>query len=300
MTSHAARMSPSRKGSCSGIAPSRKPRAFSGSPYPRLTRTLAVVSERPSAPAKAVTSGRRHGVSLHVPSYMEETVEPGSDGILRPRVRDELPLRRRLRRRVPGVSLQLQPDGFRAARERSCSKARARRVGRARRGRDGRSRGANGARAHCRAPERARRLPRPQLGAPLGHGERIARLLAQKVDLSRRVARPPGQGEPARGRLGRTELGVRLPGSPGRPSPARAGPGSFLARPSVPPLTGSITGLDHAFITIASDGEDAGRAFYGSLLGLEEIPKPAGLSESPGVWFRAGDEELHLGVDELH
>jgi len=65
-------------------------------------------------------------------------------------------------------------------------------------------------------------------------------------------------------------------------------------------LTGSITGLDHAFITIASDGEDAGRAFYGSLLGLEEIPKPAGLSESPGVWFRAGDEELHLGVDELH
>jgi catechol 2,3-dioxygenase-like lactoylglutathione lyase family enzyme len=61
-----------------------------------------------------------------------------------------------------------------------------------------------------------------------------------------------------------------------------------------------VTGLDHAFLTIRKDGEHEGRAFYGALLGLEEIAKPVGLAESPGVWFRAGGGELHLGVDESH
>jgi catechol 2,3-dioxygenase-like lactoylglutathione lyase family enzyme len=65
-------------------------------------------------------------------------------------------------------------------------------------------------------------------------------------------------------------------------------------------MTHSVTGLDHAFITIGKNGETAGRAFYGGLLGLDEIAKPAGLSESPGVWFRAGLGELHLGVDDAH
>ena len=65
-------------------------------------------------------------------------------------------------------------------------------------------------------------------------------------------------------------------------------------------MTGPVTGLDHAFITVAASGEDDGRAFYGGLLGLEEIPRPSGLAESPGVWFRVGGEELHLGVDEAH
>src|SRR5262245_25047387 len=112
MAAQAAFMSPSRKGSCSGMAASRNPCAFAGSEYPRLTSTLAVVSERPSAPASAVTSGRGHGVILHVPSYMQLTVEPGSDGILSRGVRDQLPLRRRLRGRVPRVPVQLQPDRF--------------------------------------------------------------------------------------------------------------------------------------------------------------------------------------------
>src|SRR5678816_121383 len=84
IAAHAASMSPSRKGSWSGTSAARNARASAGSEYPRLTSTLAVVSERPSAPASAVTSGRGHGVSLHVPSYMQLTVEPGSDGILRP------------------------------------------------------------------------------------------------------------------------------------------------------------------------------------------------------------------------
>lgn len=61
-----------------------------------------------------------------------------------------------------------------------------------------------------------------------------------------------------------------------------------------------IVGLDHAFITIPSGGEEDARRFYGELLGLDEIAKPEGLSESPGVWFRAGGQELHLGSDDRH
>ncbi|HEX3254538.1 MAG TPA: VOC family protein [Gaiellaceae bacterium] len=61
----------------------------------------------------------------------------------------------------------------------------------------------------------------------------------------------------------------------------------------------SVVGLDHAFITIPSGAEDESRRFYGELLGLKEIPKPAGLG-TPGVWFQAGNQELHLGAYEDH
>ena len=44
--------------------------------------------------------------------------------------------------------------------------------------------------------------------------------------------------------------------------------------------------------------EDEARAFYGGLLGLEEIPKPAALAARGGCWFRAGAQELHVGVEE--
>lgn len=38
------------------------------------------------------------------------------------------------------------------------------------------------------------------------------------------------------------------------------------------------------------------RAFYGELLGMEEIPKPDTMLASGGAWFRAGGQELHVGV----
>jgi catechol 2,3-dioxygenase-like lactoylglutathione lyase family enzyme len=61
-----------------------------------------------------------------------------------------------------------------------------------------------------------------------------------------------------------------------------------------------IVGLDHAFLTIPEDGEDDARRFYGQTLGLEEMPRPEGLRERGGVWFRAGGPELHLGTDDAH
>jgi hypothetical protein len=37
--------------------------------------------------------------------------------------------------------------------------------------------------------------------------------------------------------------------------------------------------------------------FFGDLLGLPELPKPAPLSARGGCWFALGDRQLHIGVD---
>ena len=61
--------------------------------------------------------------------------------------------------------------------------------------------------------------------------------------------------------------------------------------------------LHHVQISIARDGEDDARRFYGEALGLQEVSKPPSLTGRGGCWFRASDgdvitAELHLGVDE--
>jgi hypothetical protein len=43
--------------------------------------------------------------------------------------------------------------------------------------------------------------------------------------------------------------------------------------------------------------EEAGRRFYGDLLGLPEVPKPSELAPRGGIWFRSGELEVHLGVE---
>ena len=44
--------------------------------------------------------------------------------------------------------------------------------------------------------------------------------------------------------------------------------------------------------------EEAARGFYGGLLGLAELPKPAALRGRGGVWFALGPHQLHVGVEE--
>lgn len=60
----------------------------------------------------------------------------------------------------------------------------------------------------------------------------------------------------------------------------------------------SIDALHHVMIAIPSGTEAIAREFYGSLLALPEIPKPDSLRGRGGLWFRAGNRELHLGVDQ--
>ncbi len=44
--------------------------------------------------------------------------------------------------------------------------------------------------------------------------------------------------------------------------------------------------------------EQDARRFFGELLGLAEIEKPPALHGRGGVWFAAGAQELHVGVED--
>jgi catechol 2,3-dioxygenase-like lactoylglutathione lyase family enzyme len=59
-----------------------------------------------------------------------------------------------------------------------------------------------------------------------------------------------------------------------------------------------IVALDHVQLAMPAGGEASARRFYGEVLGLEEIPKPAALAGRGGAWFRGGSVELHLGVED--
>ena len=50
-------------------------------------------------------------------------------------------------------------------------------------------------------------------------------------------------------------------------------------------------------IMIPPGGEDEARRFYGGLLGMTEIEKPAPLRARGGLWMQAGDRQLHIGVE---
>lgn len=60
---------------------------------------------------------------------------------------------------------------------------------------------------------------------------------------------------------------------------------------------GALTGIHHVQLAMPSGEEGAGRAFYGDLLGLDEVAKPGELAQRGGVWFRSGQVEVHLGVE---
>jgi catechol 2,3-dioxygenase-like lactoylglutathione lyase family enzyme len=57
-----------------------------------------------------------------------------------------------------------------------------------------------------------------------------------------------------------------------------------------------ITSLHHVNVTVPADLEVAAKDFYGSVLGLEQIPKPASSRQS-GAWYQIGNTQLHLSVE---
>lgn len=56
--------------------------------------------------------------------------------------------------------------------------------------------------------------------------------------------------------------------------------------------------LDHVQLAAPSGCEPAAREFYGGLLGLVELDKPAALSARGGVWFALAGGQLHIGVQD--
>lgn len=61
----------------------------------------------------------------------------------------------------------------------------------------------------------------------------------------------------------------------------------------------NVVSLDHVQVAAPRGCEAEARRFYGELLGLAEVEKPAPLQGRGGVWFCCGDHhQLHVGVEE--
>jgi catechol 2,3-dioxygenase-like lactoylglutathione lyase family enzyme len=58
-----------------------------------------------------------------------------------------------------------------------------------------------------------------------------------------------------------------------------------------------VVGLGHIQLAMPAGREDDARAFYSSILGLPETPKPEHLAKRGGVWFESELVKIHLGVD---
>lgn len=56
--------------------------------------------------------------------------------------------------------------------------------------------------------------------------------------------------------------------------------------------------LHHVQLAIPPGGEDRCRAFWGDVLGMQEVQKPPVLAARGGCWFRGGGLEVHLGVED--
>ncbi|XSG73796.1 VOC family protein [Herpetosiphon llansteffanensis] len=58
-----------------------------------------------------------------------------------------------------------------------------------------------------------------------------------------------------------------------------------------------LIALDHIQLAMPAEQEAQARWFYSTILGLDEIAKPAPLQARGGCWFRGSNIELHLGVE---
>ena len=58
--------------------------------------------------------------------------------------------------------------------------------------------------------------------------------------------------------------------------------------------------LHHVSVPMPRGGNDKARAFYGGVLGLDEVTPPSTLDQGKLVWFRLNDagDELHVFVQE--
>ncbi len=62
-------------------------------------------------------------------------------------------------------------------------------------------------------------------------------------------------------------------------------------------MKGLIVRVDHIQLAAPMGCEAAAREFYGKLLGLHEIEKPASLRARGGCWFQCTDQQIHIGVE---
>jgi catechol 2,3-dioxygenase-like lactoylglutathione lyase family enzyme len=58
-----------------------------------------------------------------------------------------------------------------------------------------------------------------------------------------------------------------------------------------------VIALHHVNVTVSAELETATKEFYGTILGLNQIPKPAASRQS-GAWYQIGETQLHLSIDD--
>ncbi|MGB5623308.1 MAG: glyoxalase [Gammaproteobacteria bacterium] len=56
--------------------------------------------------------------------------------------------------------------------------------------------------------------------------------------------------------------------------------------------------IEHVQLAMPAGQEALARAFFGELLGLDEVPKPQILAKRRGAWFESGAVKIHLGVEQ--
>ncbi|PLT31416.1 VOC family protein [Peribacillus deserti] len=59
----------------------------------------------------------------------------------------------------------------------------------------------------------------------------------------------------------------------------------------------NFEGIDHFQLAAPAGCEQEARRFFNGILGMEELPKPETLSPA-GCWFRCGNQEIHIGIEE--
>ena len=60
----------------------------------------------------------------------------------------------------------------------------------------------------------------------------------------------------------------------------------------------AVLWIDHVQVAAPRGCEAAARAFYAAALGMEELAKPEAIRDRGGCWFRAGAQQLHVGVED--
>lgn len=60
----------------------------------------------------------------------------------------------------------------------------------------------------------------------------------------------------------------------------------------------SILGIDHVQLAAPPECEEEARRFFAGVLGLAEIEKPPALAARGGAWFKAGEQQIHVGVEK--
>jgi catechol 2,3-dioxygenase-like lactoylglutathione lyase family enzyme len=63
-------------------------------------------------------------------------------------------------------------------------------------------------------------------------------------------------------------------------------------------VSGRLLGVHHVQLAAPPGSDELSRHYYGTVLGMTEVPKPPALAARGGVWFRSEEFELHVGIEE--